>query len=95
MWEMGAYMYKVKQSIYAKRTEMEFPVPTKAFLQLSPDAVRLFTDPATSPLLTQNLSPKDIAPFDRCLLSVSTLSDLRSVSSVPGRPTSYEQNEAY
>ena len=84
---------------YAKRTEMAFPVPgTKAFLQPSPDAVRLFTDPALSLANTEPISQGYCTISHkvlRLLSSVSNLSDLRSVSSVTGRPASYEQNEAY
>ena len=48
---------------------MAYPVPTKAFLQPSPEAAMLFAlfgctyppPPVTPFLLAQNLSPKDIA----------------------------------
>jgi len=48
---------------------MAYPVPTKAFLQSSPEAAMLFAPfgctrpplPVTPFLLVQNLSPKDIA----------------------------------
>ena len=48
---------------------MSLPVPTKSFLKMSPDVAMLFAPfgcthppPPVSPfLLTQNLSPKDIA----------------------------------
>ena len=62
----------VSKSIYAKRTEMALPVPTKAFLQVSPDTPMLFAPfgcthppPPVPPfLLTHNLSPKHIAESD-------------------------------
>ena len=51
---------------------MAHPMPTKGFLQLSPEAVMLFAPfgwthppPPVQPfLLVQNLSPKDIAGND-------------------------------
>jgi len=69
----------VSNCIYAKRTEMAFPVPTKSFLQTSPDAARLFAPfgythpppPVLPFLLKQNLSPKDIARSDIMKLKVS------------------------
>jgi len=59
----------VSNCIYAKRTEMAFTVPTKSFLQTSPDAAMLLAPfgcthpppPVLPFLLKQNLSPKDIA----------------------------------
>jgi len=60
-------MYKVIQLVLSpfmpKRTEIAFPVLTKAFLQPSSDTVSLFYL-LTSPLVTQNPSPKDIARND-------------------------------
>ena len=68
-------MYKVKKldlsAFMPKRAEMAFPVPTKTFLQLSPITnecsqtfFTLQANPLTSPLLTQNVFPKDIARSD-------------------------------
>ena len=58
---------------------MALPVPTKAYLQVSPDTAMLFAPfgcthppPPVPPfLLTQNLSPKDIAGSDIMKLKVS------------------------
>ena len=58
---------------------MAFPVPTKLLLKTSPDAATLFAPfgcthppPPVPPfLLTQNLSPKDIAGSDIMKLQVS------------------------
>ena len=58
---------------------MALPMPTKLLLKTSPDAVMLFTPfrctyppPPVPPfLLTQNLSPKDIAEGDIMKLKVS------------------------
>ena len=58
---------------------MAFPVPTKLLLKTSPDAAMLFAPsgcthppPSVPPfLLTQNLSPKDIARSDIMKLKVS------------------------
>ena len=58
---------------------MAIPVPTKSFLRTSPDATMLFapfgcthSPPPVPPfLLTQNLSPKDIAGSDIMKLKVS------------------------
>jgi len=69
----------VSNSIYGKRIEMAFPVPTKSLLKTSPDAAMLFVHsrcthlpPPVPPfLLTQNLSPKDIAGSDIMKLKVS------------------------
>jgi len=55
-----------------KRIEMAFPVPTKSLLKTSPDAAMQFAPsecthphpPVLPFLLTQNLSPKDIAGSD-------------------------------
>ena len=44
-------------SIYAKRTEMALPVPTKSFLEMNPEP--------------KNLSPKDFAGSDIMKLKVS------------------------
>ena len=62
-----------------KRIEMALPVPTKSLVKTSPDAVMLFapfrcthSPPLVPPfLLTQNLSPKDIAGSDIMKLKVS------------------------
>jgi len=62
-----------------KRIEMALPVPTKSFVQPSPDAALLFAPfgctyplPTVPPfLLKQNLSPKDIAGSDIMKLKVS------------------------
>ena len=62
-----------------KMTEMAFPVPTKSFLQTSPDTAMLFAPfwcthpppPILPFLLKQNLSPKDIARSDIMKLEVS------------------------
>jgi len=62
-----------------KRIEMALPVPTKLLLKTSPDAAILFAPlgcthppPTVLPfLLTQNLSPKDIAGSDIMKLKVS------------------------
>ena len=66
----------VSNSIYA---EMALPVPTKSFLQPSPDAAILFAPfgcthppPSVTPfLLKQNVSPKYIARSDIIKLKVS------------------------
>ena len=58
---------------------MALPVPTKSLLKMSPDAAMLFAPfwcthplPPVPPfLLTQNLSPKDIAGDDIMKLKVS------------------------
>ena len=58
---------------------MALPVPTKSLLKTSPDAAMLFAPfgcthppPPVPPfLLTQNLSPKDIAGSDIMKLKVS------------------------
>ena len=58
---------------------MALPVPTKSLLKISPDAAMLFSPfgythppPPVPPfLLTQNLSPKDIAGSDITKLEVS------------------------
>ena len=55
-----------------KRTEIVLPVPTKSFLETTPDAAMLFAffgcthplPPIPPFLLKQNLSPKDIAGSD-------------------------------
>ena len=55
-----------------RRREMAHPVPTKGFLQPSPEAAMLFApfrcthphSPIPPFLLKQNLSPKDIARSD-------------------------------
>ena len=59
-----------------KRTEMALPVPTKSLLKTSPDAAMLFapfgcTSPVPPFLLTQNISPKDVAGSDITKLKVS------------------------
>ena len=62
-----------------KTAEMAFPVPTKTFLPRSPDTAMLFAPfgcthppPLVPPfLLSQNLSPKDIAGCDIMKLKVS------------------------
>ena len=62
-----------------KRTEIALPVPTKLLPRTSPDAAMLFSPfgythpPPPGPpfLLTQNLSPKDIAGSDILKLKVS------------------------
>ena len=62
-----------------KRIEMAFPVLTKLLLKTSPDTAMLFAPsvcthppPPVPPfLLTQNLSPKDIAGSDIMKLKVS------------------------
>ena len=60
-----------------KRMEMALPVPTKSLLKTSPDAAMLFAPfgsthlPVPPFLLTQNLSPKDIAGSDIMKLKVS------------------------
>jgi len=62
-----------------KRIEMALPVPTKSLLKMSPDAAKLFAPfgcthpppPVLPLLLTQNLSPKDIAGSDIMKLKVS------------------------
>ena len=58
---------------------MALPVPTKSLLKMSPDTAMLFAPfgctyppPPVPPfLLTQNLSPKDIAGSDIMKLKVS------------------------
>ena len=58
---------------------MALPVPTKSLLKTSPDAAMLFAPfgctypprPVPPFLLTQNLSPKDIAGSDIMKLKVS------------------------
>jgi len=58
---------------------MALPVPTRSLLKMSPDAAMLFAPfgsahppPPVPPfLLTQNLSPKDIAGSDIMKLKVS------------------------
>ena len=58
--------------------EMALPVPTKSLLKMSPDVAMLFAPfrcthppPPVPPfLLTQNLSPKDIAGSDIMKLKV-------------------------
>ena len=58
---------------------MALPVPTKSLLKTSPDTAMLFAPfgcthpppPVTPFLLTQNLSPKDIAGSDIMKLKVS------------------------
>ena len=62
----------VSNSIYSKKDRMALPVPTKSLLKMSPDAAILFAPfgcthpppPVLPFLLTQNLSPKDIAGSD-------------------------------
>ena len=62
-----------------KRIEMALPVPTKSLLKMSPDVAMLFApfgcthppSPVLPFLLTQNLSPKDIAGSDIMKLKVS------------------------
>jgi len=62
-----------------KRIEIALPVPTKSLLKMSPDAAMLFAPfrcthpphPVPPLLLTQNLSPKDIAGSDIMKLKVS------------------------
>jgi len=62
-----------------KRIEMALPVPTKSLLKTSPDTDMLFAPfgctypppPVLPVLLTQNLSPKDIAGSDIMKLKVS------------------------
>ena len=62
-----------------KRTEMALPEPNKSLLKTSPDAAMQFAlfgcthpPPPVPPfLLTQNLSPKDIAGSDIMKLEVS------------------------
>ena len=74
MWEdcfPGPFMLKSR--------EMAYPAPTKGFLQARPDTAMLFAhfeythspSPAPPFLLTQNLSPKDIAGYDIMKLKVS------------------------
>jgi len=56
--------------------EMAYPVPTKVFLKLSPDTAMLFAPfecthppPPVPPfLLTQTLSPKDVASQDEIFM---------------------------
>ena len=58
---------------------MALPVPTKSLLKMSPDAAMLFAlfrcphplPPVQPFLVTQNLSPKDIARSDIMKLKVS------------------------
>ena len=58
---------------------MALPVPTRSLLKMSPDAAMLFApfgcthppSPVPPFLLTQNLSPKDIAGSDFMKLKVS------------------------
>ena len=58
---------------------MALPVPTKSLLKMSPDMAMLFApfrcthppSPVPPFLLTQNLSPKDIAGSDIMKLKVS------------------------
>ena len=58
---------------------MTLPVPTKSLLKMSPDAAMLFAPfgcthpppPVLAFLLTQKLSPKDIAGSDIMKLKVS------------------------
>ena len=58
---------------------MALPVPTKSLLKMSPDTAMLFApfgrthppSPVPPFLLTQNLSPKDIARSDILKLKVS------------------------
>ena len=62
-----------------KRIEIALPVPTKSLLKTRPDVAMLFAPfgcthplPPVPPfLLTQNLSPKDIAGSDTMKLKVS------------------------
>jgi len=62
-----------------KRIEMALQVPTKSLLKTSPDMAMLFAPfgctqpppPVLPFLLTQNLSPKDIAGSDIMKLKVS------------------------
>ena len=71
----------VSNSIYAKkdRNGLALPVPTRSLLNTSPDVAMLFAPfgcihppPPVPPLLvTQNLSPKDIAGSDIMKLKVS------------------------
>ena len=69
----------VSNSNYAKRIEMALLVPTRLLLNTSPDVAMLFAPfgcihppPPVPPLLvTQNLSPKDIAGSDIMKLKVS------------------------
>lgn len=100
MWEMGAYVDKVKQSIMSKGQNWPFQCPElrpfynraqtqSGYLLTQPSPLLINTEPISQGYCT--ISHKVL----RLLSSVSTLSDLRSVSSVTGRPTSYEQNEAY
>jgi len=61
------------------RIEVSLPVPTRSLLKANPDAAMLFAPfgctyqpPPVPPfLLTQNLSPKDIAGSDNMKLKVS------------------------
>ena len=62
-----------------KRIEIALPVPTKSLLKTNPDEAMLFAPfgcthpppPVLPFLLTQNLSPKDIARSDIMKLKVS------------------------
>jgi len=73
-----------------KRTEMALPVPTKSLLRTSPDAAMLFAPfgcthppPPVPPfLLTQNLSPKDIAGSDIMKLKISFLLQMATFGKV-------------
>ena len=80
MLEMEAQQTRqlLSNPIYAKSMQMALPVPTKTFLPHSPDTVMLFAPsgcthppPPVPPfLLSQNLSPKDIAGSHRMKLKV-------------------------
>jgi len=80
-WKWRPYKVRslVSNSIYAKKDRNGFPVPTKSLLKMSPDTAMLFVPfgcthppPPVPPfLITQNLSPKDIARSDIMKLKVS------------------------
>ena len=71
----------LRNSIYDKKDRNGLPVPTKSLLKMSPDVAMLFAlfgytnpPPPVPPfLLTQNLSPKDIAGSDIMNESLMTL----------------------
>ena len=83
-----------------KTAEMAFPVPTKTFLLRSPDTAMLFAPsrcthppPPVPPfLLSQNLSPKDIAGCGIMKLKVSccryAMLGLKGLSACANRPFS-------
>ena len=66
-------------SLYGRRREITYPVPTIAFLKPSPDMVMLFAPlrcihppcPVPPFLLMQNLSPKDITGGNNTKLKLS------------------------